>query len=48
MLGITYLAAIHLAWPMAMVWLAVPVTWLVCLAACYGWMRSGIWKRLEV
>ena len=48
MLGVTYLAAIHFAWPMAMVWLSVPITWLVCLAACYGWMKSGIWKRLEV
>jgi Na+-driven multidrug efflux pump len=48
MLGLTYLAAIHLGWPMAMVWLAVPITWLVCLGACYGWMRCGFWKRLEV
>ncbi len=48
MLGLTYLAAIHLAWPMALVWLAVPIGWLVCLTASYGWMKSGIWKRLEV
>jgi putative MATE family efflux protein len=48
MLGLTYLAAIYLAWPMAVVWLAVPITWLICLALCYGWMKSGIWKRLEV
>jgi len=48
MLGVTWLAAIHLAWPMAMIWLSLPITWLVCLAASYGWMKSGIWKRLEV
>jgi MATE family multidrug resistance protein len=48
MLGVTYLAAIHLAWPVALVWLAVPITWLVCLAVSYGWIKSGIWKRLEV
>ena len=48
MLGATWFAAIHLAWPMALVWLALPITWLVCLAASYGWMKSGIWKRLEV
>jgi MATE family multidrug resistance protein len=48
MLGVTWLAAIHLAWPMSWVWLALPITWLVCLAASYGWMKSGIWKRLEV
>lgn len=48
MLGVTYVAAIHLAWPMALVWLSVPITWLVCLAASYGWIKSGIWKRLEL
>jgi Na+-driven multidrug efflux pump len=48
MLGATYCAAIHFAWPITVVWLAVPLTWLVCLGASYGWMKSGIWKRLEV
>ncbi len=48
MLGVTWFAAIHLALPMALVWLALPITWLVCLAASYGWIKSGIWKRLEV
>ena len=48
MLGVTWLAAIHFGWPMWLVWLALPITWLVGLAASYGWMKSGIWKRLEV
>jgi len=48
MLGVTWFAAIHLGWPMSGVWLALPITWLVCLAASYGWIKSGIWKRLEV
>jgi len=48
MLGVSYLAAIHLAWPIALIWLSVPITWLVCLAASYAWMKSGIWKRLAV
>lgn len=48
MIGLTYLVAIHLSWPMAMVWLTVPITWIVCLAVCYGWIKSGIWKRLEI
>ncbi len=48
MLGITWVAAIHLAWPMALVWLSVPITWLVCLPLSYAWMKSGIWKRLEL
>jgi len=48
MLGLTWIAAIGLGWPMAFIWLAVPLAWLVCLAASYGWMKSGIWKRIEV
>jgi multidrug resistance protein, MATE family len=48
MIGITWFAAIHHEWPMALVWLSVPIASLVCLATSYGWMKSGIWKRLEV
>ena len=48
MLGLTWFAAIHFAWPMALVWMSVPIAWLVCLTISYGWMKSGIWKRLEV
>ena len=48
MVGVTWFAAIHLGWPMSLVWLAVPIASLVALATSYGWMRSGIWKRLEV
>lgn len=48
LLGFTYASAIHLGWPMALVWLSLPVAWLVCLALSYGWMRSGIWRRLEI
>jgi Na+-driven multidrug efflux pump len=48
MVGITWFAAIHLAWPMAVVWLCIPITSLVCFVTSYGWMKSGIWRRLEV
>jgi len=48
MVALTWLAAVHFRWPLAVIWLAVPATKLVCLAASYGWMKSGIWKRLEV
>jgi putative MATE family efflux protein len=48
MLGLTWFAAILLAWPMALVWMSVPIACLVCLTISYGWMKSGIWKRLEV
>ncbi len=48
MLGLTWIAAMHLAWPAAMLWLSLPVMWLVCLGTSYGWVKSGFWKRLEV
>ena len=48
MLGFTWFAAIHFAWPMAFVWLALPITCLVCLAISYSWVKSGFWKRLDV
>ena len=48
MLGMTYFGAIHLGWPIAWIWLTVPITWLLCLGISYGWIKSGIWKRLDV
>jgi Na+-driven multidrug efflux pump len=48
MLALTWFAAIHQAWPMPVVWLVVPLTWGVCLAASYGWIKLGFWRRLEV
>jgi len=48
MLGAAYLSAIHLAWTVEFVWLSLPIGWLICLTISYGWMKSGIWKRLEI
>jgi putative MATE family efflux protein len=48
MLGAAYAAAIYFAWPISVVWMSAPITWILGLAASYAWMRSGIWKRLEV
>ncbi len=48
MLGAAYFGAIHMAWPVALVWLSLPIMWLVGLTISYGWMKSGIWKRLEI
>ncbi len=48
MVGFTYIAAIQMAWPVEVVWLTVPITWIVQLAISYGWMKSGIWRRLEL
>ncbi|WP_044874431.1 MATE family efflux transporter [Pseudomonas sp. LFM046] len=47
MLGFAYIAAVYLAWPVATVWLALPLACLVNLVFSYGWMKSGIWKRIE-
>jgi Na+-driven multidrug efflux pump len=48
MLGLVYLIAIRLGWPLALVWLSVPASWLVCLTISYAWVKSGIWQRLEL
>jgi len=48
MLGVAYFGAIHMAWPAPLVWLSLPIMWLVGLTISYGWMKSGIWKRLEI
>ena len=41
-------AAIVLAWPLELIWVSMPIAWLVCLAISYGWVKAGIWKRLEI
>src|SRR5215475_1949682 len=48
MLGVAYFGAIRMACPVAFVWLSLLVDWLVSLTISYGWMKSGMWKRLEV
>jgi Na+-driven multidrug efflux pump len=48
MIGAAYFGAIHMAWPAPLVWLSLPIAWLVGLTISYGWMKSGIWKRLEI
>jgi MATE family multidrug resistance protein len=48
MIGAAYFGAIHMAWPSPLVWLSLPIMWLVGLTISYGWMKSGIWKRLEI
>ncbi len=48
MIGGAYFGAIHMAWPTPLVWLSLPIAWLVGLTISYGWMKSGMWKRLEI
>jgi len=48
MLGIAYLTAIPLGWPVEWVWLSVPIASAVSLFISYWWMKSRIWQRLEI
>ena len=48
MLGIAYFAAVVLAWPVELIWVSMPIAWLVCLTISYSWLKAGIWKRLEI
>ncbi len=48
MLGIAYLTAIPPAWPVELVWLSLPIAWLVGLVILYMWMKSRMWQRLQI
>jgi MATE family multidrug resistance protein len=48
MLGIAYLTAIPLAWPVELVWISLPIAWSVCLLISYLWMKSRMWQRLQI
>jgi MATE family, multidrug efflux pump len=48
MIGAAYFGAIHMAWSAPLVWMSLPIMWLVGLTISYGWMKSGLWKRLEI
>ena len=48
MLGIAYLTAIPLRWPVEWVWLSLPIAWAVCLFISYWWMKSRNWRRLQI
>jgi len=42
MLSIAYFAAIVLAWPVELIWVSMPIAWLVCLTLSYSWVKAGI------
>jgi Na+-driven multidrug efflux pump len=46
MLGACYWSAILRAWPLELVWGSLVLAGAVALAASYGWMKSGAWRRL--
>ena len=48
MLGVAYFVGISMEASVAAVWTSLAAASVVGLALSYGWMRSGIWKRLEI
>src|SRR5213595_3490879 len=48
MLGTVYFATIHLAGSVELAWVSLPISSLVCLTISYGWVKSGIWRRLDI
>jgi len=47
MLGCT-VAAADLGLPLALVWVSLPIAWLLCLVASVVWVQSARWKRLQI
>lgn len=48
MLAATYLLAMLRPENLAIVWMSLPIAWLICFAFSYAWMKSGYWKRVAV
>ena len=48
MLGMAYAAAILMRWPVALIWLSLPSAWAIGWALSYGWLKSGVWKRITI
>jgi Na+-driven multidrug efflux pump len=48
MLAATFLAALVLEWPLELIWMAIPLGWLVALVCSYLYVKVGIWQRLEI
>jgi hypothetical protein len=47
-LGSAYTAAMVLALPLAYVWLAEAVAWVLGLVMPWGWLRGGYGRRIDV
>jgi multidrug resistance protein, MATE family len=48
MLGMAYAAAVLMRWPVALIWLSLPSAWAIGWALSYGWLKSGVWKRITI
>jgi Na+-driven multidrug efflux pump len=48
MIGMAYIAAVVLSWPVAFVWLSLPAAWAIALVLSYLWLRAGFWQRVRI
>jgi Na+-driven multidrug efflux pump len=48
MLGFAFLAALVMEWPLELIWMAIPISWLVVLACSFLHVKTGAWQRLEI
>ncbi len=47
-LAYTFVTALSLAQPLAVVWTGEILGWILCLTLSWAWLRSGRWKRVVV
>ncbi len=48
MVLLAYLAGFTMQLPLGYIWMSLPLSWLLCLALSYAWIRAGHWRRLEI
>jgi multidrug resistance protein, MATE family len=48
MLGLAYVVALVLEWPLELIWMAVPISWLLVLGCSFFYLKAGTWQRLEI
>lgn len=47
-LGYAYYAAFIAGFSLESIWVAEVIGWAVCLLLSWSWLRSGVWKRLNI
>jgi Na+-driven multidrug efflux pump len=47
-LGYAYYAAFIASFSLESIWIAEIIGWSVCLLLSWAWLRSGVWKRLNI
>jgi multidrug resistance protein, MATE family len=48
LLGFAFVAALVLEWPLELIWMAVPLGWLVVLMCSFLHVKAGTWQRLDI